>query len=59
MIWIDGERRGNFKLSRSYLMRAKEKSSTRAKPDYAFYYASGIKETDHNNIKNYAFAVGP
>src|SRR5258705_612215 len=43
-LWIDGERWGDFKLSASYLLKAKEADPKNA--DYAFYYANGVKETD-------------
>ena len=43
-LWIDGERWGDFKVSRVYLLKAKQAAPANA--DYAFYYASGFKETD-------------
>lgn len=43
-LWIDGERWGDFSVSRNYLLKAKEASPSNA--DYAFYYASGFSNTD-------------
>lgn len=43
-LWIDGERWGDFKVSREYLAKAKEAAPANA--DYAFYYANGFKESD-------------
>ncbi len=54
-LWIDGERWGDFKVSRSYLAKAKEAAPTN--PDYAFYYANGFKESDFNKYKQLSFAV--
>ncbi|MNJ87442.1 Thiol-disulfide oxidoreductase ResA [compost metagenome] len=45
-LWTDGERWGDFEVSRDYLRRATE--SDPSNPNYAFYYASsfnGIDET--------------
>src|SRR5258706_5409343 len=54
-LWIDGERWGDFKLSRSYLAKAKEAAP--ANPDYAFYYASGLKATEPNKNKQLSLEV--
>lgn len=43
-LWIDGERWGDFAASREYLKKAMEAEPT--SPDYAFYYRSGLKESD-------------
>src|SRR5258705_4213380 len=54
-LWIDGERWGDFKLSRSYLARAKEAAPANA--DYAFYYASGFKDVDVKKYIQLSLAV--
>jgi thiol-disulfide isomerase/thioredoxin len=43
-LWIDGERWGDTKVSRAYL--AKAKAAAPENPDYAFYYASGLSDSD-------------
>jgi thiol-disulfide isomerase/thioredoxin len=43
-LWIDGERWGDFTLSREYLRKAKESDPTN--PDYAFYYINTFKESN-------------
>jgi thiol-disulfide isomerase/thioredoxin len=54
-LWIDGERWGDFKLSASYLLKAKEAAPTN--PDYAFYYANAVKETDFAKYQELSLAV--
>jgi thiol-disulfide isomerase/thioredoxin len=54
-LWIDGERWGDFKLSRSYLARAREAAPTNA--DYAFYYASGFSDSDPGKYKKLSLEV--
>ena len=54
-LWIDGERWGDFKLSRSYLAKAKEAVPTNA--DYAFYYASGFSDSDPEKYKKLSLEV--
>jgi thiol-disulfide isomerase/thioredoxin len=54
-LWIDGERWGDFELSRSYLAKAKEAAPANA--DYAFYYASGVKEKDFARYQELSLAV--
>jgi thiol-disulfide isomerase/thioredoxin len=44
LLWIDGERWGDFNTSREYLRKAMEAEPKN--PDYAFYYRSSFKESD-------------
>lgn len=41
-LWTDGERWGDFKLSKEYLRKATE--SDPSNPNYAFYYASSFRD---------------
>jgi thiol-disulfide isomerase/thioredoxin len=43
-LWFDGERWGDFKVSRDYLARATE--SDLSNPNYAFYYANSFTGVD-------------
>jgi thiol-disulfide isomerase/thioredoxin len=43
-LWIDGERWGDFELSRGYLEKAT--NSDASNPNYAFYYASSFNGVD-------------
>jgi thiol-disulfide isomerase/thioredoxin len=43
-LWIDGERWGDFEVSRNYLKKATE--SDPSNPTYAFYYASAQGDVD-------------
>ena len=54
-LWIDGERWGDFKVSNAYLAKAKEAAPTN--PDYAFYYANGVKATDFAKYQELSLAV--
>ncbi len=54
-LWIDGERWGDFKVSRSYLVKAKEAAPENA--DYAFYYANGFDDTDFELYKKLSLQV--
>jgi len=54
-LWIDGERWGDFKLSQSYLAKAKEAAPDNA--DYAFYLANATKETDFAKYQELSLAV--
>lgn len=44
LLWIDGERWGDFSASREFLKRAMEAEPKN--PDYAFYYRSSFKSSD-------------
>jgi len=44
LLWIDGERWGDFNASREYLRKAMETEPKN--PDYAFYYRSSFKASD-------------
>ncbi|MBV4360399.1 TlpA disulfide reductase family protein [Pinibacter aurantiacus] len=48
-LWIDGERWGDFKLSREYLAKAAKADPKNA--DYAFYYANGFADGDFKKYK--------
>ncbi len=54
-LWIDGERWGDFKQSREYLAKAKKAAPKNA--DYAFYYASGLSDTDFKKYKKLSLKV--
>ncbi len=54
-LWIDGERWGDFKVSRDYLKKAKEAAPDNA--DYAFYYASGFDDTDFELYRKLSLQV--
>jgi thiol-disulfide isomerase/thioredoxin len=54
-LWIDGERWGDFKLSRSYLAKAKEANPQSA--DYAFYYANGFSDSDPEKYRALSLEV--
>ncbi|OFY44377.1 MAG: hypothetical protein A2X18_01875 [Bacteroidetes bacterium GWF2_40_14] len=49
-LWIDGERWGDFAAAREYLKKAMEAEPT--SPDYAFYYRSGLKDSDPEGYRN-------
>ena len=54
-LWIDGDRWGDFKLSASYLLKAKEADPQNA--DYAFYYANSFSKTDIEKYKKLSLKV--
>ena len=54
-LWIDGERWGDFKVSREYLNKAKEAAPDNA--DYAFYYANGFDDTDFELYRKLSLQV--
>lgn len=54
-LWIDGERWGDFKVSREYLAKAKEANPASA--DYAFYYANGFSDSDPAKYKTLSLEV--
>jgi thiol-disulfide isomerase/thioredoxin len=54
-LWLDGERWGDFKLSSSYLLKAKEADPKNA--DYAFYYASSFSKNDLGKYKKLSLEV--
>ncbi len=54
-LWIDGERWGDFKVSREYLAKAKEANPSSA--DYAFYYANGFSDSDPEKYKTLSLEV--
>jgi len=54
-LWIDGERWGDFKVSREYLNKAKEAAPDNA--DYAFYYAFGFDHTDFELYRKLSLKV--
>lgn len=54
-LWVDGERWGDFKVSRDYLKKAKEAAPDNA--DYAFYYANGFDDTDFELYRKLSLQV--
>lgn len=54
-LWIDGERWGDFKLSNSYLLKAKKANPKNA--DYAFYYANSFSKTNKKKYRKMAQQV--
>lgn len=54
-LWIDGQRWGDFKQSREYLLKAKQIEPDN--PDYAFYYASTFDTTDFDVYEKLSLEV--
>ena len=54
-LWTDGERWGDFKVSRNYL--AKAAASDPSNPNYAFYYASSFGGVDEAKWKEMSLDV--
>jgi len=54
-LWIDGERWGDFKISREYLVKAKQAAPSNA--DYAFYYANGFSDSEPEKYKKLSLEV--
>ncbi len=54
-LWLDGERWGDFKVSREYLAKAKDAAPSN--PDYAFYYANGFDDTDFEKYRKLSLEV--
>lgn len=54
-LWIDGERWGDFTVSRGYL--AKAAASDPSNPNYAFYYASSFGGVDETKWKQMSLDV--
>jgi len=54
-LWIDGERWGDFEVSRGYLAKATE--SDPSNPNYAFYYASSFGGIDEAKWRQLSLEV--
>lgn len=54
-LWQDGERWGDFTVSRGYLAKATE--SDPSNPNYAFYYASSFSKVDETRYRELSLAV--
>jgi thiol-disulfide isomerase/thioredoxin len=54
-LWIDGERWGDFKLSNTYLLKAKKANPKNA--DYAFYYANSFSKSNYKKYKKLSLKV--
>lgn len=54
-LWTDGERWGDFEVSRGYLAKAAE--SDPSNPNYAFYYASSMGPVDESKWRQMSLEV--